>query len=74
MASRSRLLFLVIVVVLAVGLVGLVGGPAASPASQVAAPAPAPRLSGSGRDATSGTVASVPGQGAVEAPRVLARR
>ena len=75
MASRSRFLFLVTVVVLALGLAGA-GGPAASLASsQVAAPAPgAAALGGIGQATpTSGTVASVPGQGAVEAPRVLAK-
>jgi serine-type D-Ala-D-Ala carboxypeptidase (penicillin-binding protein 5/6) len=73
-ASRSRLLFLV-VVVFALGLVGA-GGSAASPASsQVAAPAPGAAAPGGTGQATptSGTVASVPRQGAVEAPRVLAR-
>jgi D-alanyl-D-alanine carboxypeptidase (penicillin-binding protein 5/6) len=72
-AGRSR--FLVIVVGLALGLVGA-GGPAASPASsQVAAPAPGAAVPGGIGQATptSGTVASVPGQEAVEAPRVLAK-
>ena len=74
-AGRSRFLFLAIVVVLALGLVGAGGSAASLASSQVAAPAPgAAALGGIGQAApTSGTVASVPGQGAVEAPRVLAK-
>src|SRR4029453_6379090 len=74
-ASRARSLFLVAVGGLALAPAGA-GGPAASLASsRVAAAAPgAAALGGVGQATpTSGTVASVPGQGAVEAPRVLAK-
>src|SRR4029453_11835768 len=74
-AGGSRSLFLVAVVVLALALAGA-GGPAASLASsRGAAAAPgAAALGGVGQATpTSGTVASVPGQAAVEAPRVLAK-
>jgi D-alanyl-D-alanine carboxypeptidase (penicillin-binding protein 5/6) len=74
--SWSRSLFLGIVVMLLSGLIGA-GGPAASLASaQVAAPAPgAASLVGIGQAAppAPGPAGSVPGQGAVEAPRVLAK-
>jgi D-alanyl-D-alanine carboxypeptidase (penicillin-binding protein 5/6) len=77
-ASRSwcRVLFLGIVVMLTAGLIGAGGSAASLASSRVTAPAPgAASLVGIGQAAppAPGPAAPVPGQGAVEAPRVLAR-
>jgi len=74
--SWSRFLFLGIVVVLAAGLIGAGGSAASLASAQVAAPTPgAASLVGTGQAAppAPGPAAPVPAQGAVEAPRVLAK-
>jgi serine-type D-Ala-D-Ala carboxypeptidase (penicillin-binding protein 5/6) len=72
----SRFLFLGIVVLLTAGLLGAGGSAASLASAQVAAPGPgAASLVGTGQAAppAPGPAASVPAQGAVEAPRVLAK-
>jgi serine-type D-Ala-D-Ala carboxypeptidase (penicillin-binding protein 5/6) len=74
--SWSRFLFLGIVVLLTAGLLGAGGSAASLASAQVATPAPgAASLVGTGQAAppAPGPAASVPAQGAVGAPRVLAK-
>jgi serine-type D-Ala-D-Ala carboxypeptidase (penicillin-binding protein 5/6) len=74
-AGRSRSLFLAVVVVLVAGLVAAGGSGASLASSRVAARAPEVAGPGGVGQAAPppGPAASVPGQGAVEPPRVLAK-